>query len=73
MVSHWHGSRFEWCQEGVLIIAFSAFTLLFGYLALFLRRRALRPSESSGKFYTSVPLCVGYVGALVGLLSQLFL
>ena len=58
--------------EGVLIMAFSVFTLLFGHLSLFLSRRALRPTETSGRFYTSVALCVGYVSLVVGLLSQLF-
>jgi hypothetical protein len=60
-------------NQGVLIMAFSAFTLLFGHLSRFLGRRALRPAESSGRFYTSVALCVGYVCVLVGLLSQFFL
>ena len=56
--------------EGVLILAFSGFTLIFGHLSLSLSRHALRPIETSGRFYTSVALSAGYVGAIVGLLSQ---
>jgi uncharacterized membrane protein YidH (DUF202 family) len=58
--------------EGVLLMAFSVCTLLLAHLSLFLSRRALRPTETSGRFYTSVALCVGYVCFLGGLMSQLF-